>query len=474
MDMLRTQMPSSKKNSNVDTIFEKLFQLGRIQSAYEKEIAGSGVMGIDRLASAAFELHKEAHFDVILRKCPERTYRFSPYVEVLKSKGRNSLPRVISIPTIRDRIVLFLLKELLHESFDDCVNRTLPNTRVKAITDFFQQKDASKLSCVKLDIKSFYDSIDHDVLLHILQERIDSKTVLKLIRSAIESPTVPTGYRKAPSGRRRNSKGVPQGLAISNILADIYLHGFDNKAKKEAMLFHRYVDDVFSIVSLEASKQFKENLGAELKSLHLDLNEDKCETAPGNETFEYLGYRFSLPTVSVRQPTIDRFINSVAARFTAYRKGSSTFLREHPNVTAETRREVFIEDLNEKITGALSETRRYGWVFFFLQINDVQLLHKLDSIVRSFFSRLDDFGKSPPPSLKSLAKTFYQARYSPRSGYIHDYSKYTTVQEKIDFLNRRGLLGKEGTYKLIDVERIFETVKRQRLNNLEIDVGTIS
>jgi len=474
MLLVEPKISIQRISSSPEEAFIRLFQTGNIQSTYDTEIAGTGIMGIDRLGASTFDAQKHFHFDVIQRKCSTGTYRFSPYVEVLKSKGRTSFPRVISIPTVRDRIVLYLLKELLHEVFSDCVNRSLPNARIEEINNFIQANDISKLSFIKLDIKAFYDSINHSVLIKKLQERIDSKIIIRLIRTAIESPTVPTGYRKSQTGRRCNNQGVPQGLAISNILADIYLHEFDNKVRKDVLLYHRYVDDVFSIINTDCAESEKENIISELGLLHLKLNEEKCKTTFGDKEFEYLGYQFFLPKISVRQSTIDRFINSIAARFTAYRKGTSAFHREHPKVSPEVRREVFVEDLNEKITGALSEKRRYGWVFFFLQINDVELLHKLDFIIRSFFSRLDDFKNSPPNTLKSLAKSYYEAHFSVRSGYIHDYSKYTTVQEKINFLARRGVLDPDTPYKQVDVDRMFETVKRQHLTNLEIDVGTIS
>ena len=67
---------------------------------------------------------------------------------------------------------------------------------------------------------------------------------------------------------------------------------------------------------------------------------------------------------------------------------------------------VFIEDLNEKITGALSEQKRYGWLLYFAEINDMQLLHKLDGIIRGFFRRLADFDYQPPRRLSLNASHF--------------------------------------------------------------------
>ncbi|MEC4818039.1 MAG: RNA-directed DNA polymerase, partial [Scytonema sp. PMC 1069.18] len=60
--------------------------------------------------------------------------------------------------------------------------------------------------------------------------------------------------------------------------------------------------------------------------------------------------------------------------------------------TVESLKEIFITNLNEKITGAISEERKYGWIFYFNAINDVSLLYKIDNIIAGFFKRLEDFG----------------------------------------------------------------------------------
>jgi RNA-directed DNA polymerase len=458
-----------------EEFFRELFQLENIQSVYENKIAETNVKGVDRLGVSSFDNQKDFHFNVIKRKCHSGIYRLSPYAEILRSEGRKCYPRVISIPTIRDRIVLFQLKEFLHKTFDDCVNRNLPNSIIEEISKFLQtNNNINNYSFIKLDIKSFYDNIDHEILLSKLRGKIVSKNILRIIKSAVEAPTVVVGQRKVPPSYKGNLIGVPQGLAISNILADIYLHELDEKFQSDVLFYKRYVDDIFCIVNREGAESCKQKLIYDLNQLKLNYNEDKSKIVPGDKEFEYLGYRLQFPLISVRQSTIDKFINSIVARFTSYRNGTTKFLKEHPEITPEVHKEVFLEDLNEKITGALNETKRYGWIFFFLQINDLQLLHKLDSIIKSFFTRLDDFNNSPPDALKSLSKSYYEARYSTKSGYIHDYNKYITIQEKITFLNRRGIIDKGAQYRSTDIDRIFETTKRQHLSKLEIDVGTIS
>ena len=89
-------------------------------------------------------------------------YNFSPYLEKLISKGRNKAPRVISIPTIKDRIVLYALKEVLHELFPECVNTELVNKKIKDIFSYLGVSGETKI--IRLDIKDFYGSINQKIL----------------------------------------------------------------------------------------------------------------------------------------------------------------------------------------------------------------------------------------------------------------------------------------------------------------------
>lgn len=102
----------------------------------------------------------------------------------------------------------------------------------------------------------------------------------------------------------------------------------------------------------------------------------------------------------------------------------------------------------------------------------MKLLHSLDSIVRSFFSRLPDFSAKPPTSLKSIAKAYYEAKYRPEGGYVLNYRIYEPLKAKIEYLDRRGLYETNLTEK--QIVYLFERVKRQHLSSLEVDVGTFS
>lgn len=94
--------------------FKSLFRLKNIKKIYEDSISKKATRGIDRIGVKVFNKQKNQQFKIIFDKCNKGTFNFSPYVQKLQIKSKNSEPREISISTIKDRIVLFLLKDLLH------------------------------------------------------------------------------------------------------------------------------------------------------------------------------------------------------------------------------------------------------------------------------------------------------------------------------------------------------------------------
>ena len=104
-------------------IFKKHFRLKTIKEVYGEKISKKATRGIDRIGIKKFNEIKKDQLNIIFNKCNAGTYNFSPYVEKLQSKGRGKNPRLISVSTIRDRIVLYILKEILHEIFPECVYR---------------------------------------------------------------------------------------------------------------------------------------------------------------------------------------------------------------------------------------------------------------------------------------------------------------------------------------------------------------
>ena len=120
------------------------FELEYLKDLYTRKIKKSKSKGIDKISIETFDKKLEENLNIIIRKVLNKTYIFSPYLEILKLKGRDKSPRLISIPTIRDKIVLLAIKEILHDAFDTDVNRKLPNNYIKDIKKYLDATPGEK------------------------------------------------------------------------------------------------------------------------------------------------------------------------------------------------------------------------------------------------------------------------------------------------------------------------------------------
>lgn len=224
-------------------VLEGAFDDHSLEEAFEF-VSRKKTRGIDGTTVEKFTEKKQENFEIIKKKCRNGTYRFSPYLQKLQLKGRGASPRVISIATLRDRIVLHVVKDLLQKAFPESVNRLLPNNYIKKINDFFVLHGSDETLCYyKTDIRRFYDSIEHEHLLSKIRPNVESSFFLRLVYNALKNPTTSFGSKRTEL-KNNNSIGVPQGLSISNILADIYMRDFDESLSGLAAQYYRFVDDI--------------------------------------------------------------------------------------------------------------------------------------------------------------------------------------------------------------------------------------
>lgn len=177
-------------------LLKAYFKIEVLNKVYNEKFRFSVSKGIDRINGSQFQKQTQLQIKVIHDKSLSGTYRFSPYLELLQSKGRGKNPRVLAIPTVRDRIVLHILKEILFQIFPDCVPRKLANTYIYEIINFAKDKNPNNIKIMYADIENFYGTIDRNILLAKLSSKIKSKKLLTLIKRAIETPIVPKSYKK--------------------------------------------------------------------------------------------------------------------------------------------------------------------------------------------------------------------------------------------------------------------------------------
>lgn len=456
-------------------LFAELFSAESLLETFNEKFIGSNAKGIDRLNGLQFSLRSAQELSITSSKCLNGTFRFSPYLEKLKSKGRGKSPRVISIPTVRDRVVLKQLNYFLCKVFPDFVPKSVASTYIRNLASDLSSTNSDLNFICSCDIEGFYDNILKDRLLKILSSRIKSQKALNLIVHSLLTPTTTSTTAK----RKRKDffsfeKGVPQGLSISNILASIYMSDVDISMKGMDVKYYRYVDDVLMYGEKECVLKAFSSIRRKLKLRGLSVHppsSPKTHLGYLNEEFGFLGYVFEGDEISVRDSTIEGFLQSIATRFSDFSHNKNRRLKRNSNLTIDDIKEVFVEELNDKLTGAISDNKRYGWVAYYSHINKLSILHKIDFVVREMFTRLSDFDFQAPNDIKRISRAFYEMKFNPQGGYVRNYDLIETFKQKADFLTSRGRIGPDERLTRKQIEERFESYKLKILSSMQADEG---
>ena len=477
--MKNSRIKYSKKSSKKQRIkitFLRNYTYKTLQLIFNERISGKNNTGIDGVHD--HDIEQEESFGIIRKKVSAGTYKFTSYAEIQSPKGRGKLPRIIALPTVRDQIVLSALKDYLHKIFPDDVNRMLPNSYIYKLNNEIQKIRGQSFGFIHADISGFYDNIDREKLMNHVRGKIVCPQALKLIYRAIANPVVPRNSKRSQRFRYYSPKGVPQGLAISNILANIYMSKFDKIMESQSSFYVRYVDDILILCPTNKMSKLMENLHFEVSKLGLCLNEEKTKLGMiGKDSFLFLGYKIKADgLIGIRDSSVHKKISTLAAKISSADHKRNDFIRRHDYVDCKMYQKVLIEDINEQITGALSEDKRYGWLFYYSQINDIAMLHRLDRIVTKLCERCSTFSRSRPPKIKSFVIAFreiHKLQPGMKSSYIPSYDDWEHKRKR-EFLRIRGQIVKYGRYTEDEIDRLFKIAKHKRLLNLERDLKNMS
>lgn len=389
------------------------------------------------------------------------TYRFTPYRQRLILKGAGRPPRVISIPTVRDRIALRAVADVLVDVFPGSGGH-LPQTSVAHVMDALATGRYD--SFVRIDVKDFFPSVNHDLLMRALRKRVRKPEILRVIRRAIATPTAADG-----SARPRSliSASVPQGLSISNPLAEIYVSSVDQTmGRLVGASYHRFVDDILILCARDDAERIDEKCRDELAQLdllaHPQESGGKSEIGAVADGFHYLGYTFKPGSVGVRHASIVRLESHLAGIHAAWQReslgdpaGAHHRLAWHRNLA---------------VTGCVFQGVAFGWLQYFRQLDDLSLLKRLDATVARLGRR---YRVPSTPTPKSFMAAYWAIKH-PRARntpYIPNFDLYD-VQQMRNELSQIGV----STTTMDDrqTKDEFYRVISRAVKDLERDIGDLS
>lgn len=410
--------------------------------------------------------------DRVREKCMTGEYKFSPYAEKLVLKGKGKTPRVLSIPNVRDRLVLSLLNGYLRECFD--IKRETPNRYIYKLWQYLADKRAANKTVyfLKADISAFYDNINHSLLSRHLSAGIDA-TALKMVMCAITTPTLIVGQTKS---NESNLLGIPQGLSISNILAEIYFNGTHRQleARFRDGLFLRYVDDI--LIADTTQHDFEKIVSTSIRNhnLGLSLSSSKTQTGiAGVDTFEYIGYRIEGDKISIKDANKNRFADRIVRRCHQIRNQyQDSMLRPRYIRNDEEFMSFARTDLNLLISGFKVNRHNYGWIAYFQQMNDLNILYQLDRLIKKSLG--EDLYQTL--EINSIVRTYHDLRENMGRSILIDFDKEMDKGEKIGYLWKFGYI-KESEYNdisEIEIDRRFNRLVQSFIRSSEMNVGEIS
>jgi RNA-directed DNA polymerase len=275
-----------------------------VWEAYKRVKANRGAAGVDEQSIAEFDEDLSNNLYRIWNRMSSGSYQPPPVrrVDIDKGDGRK---RPLGIPTVSDRIAQTVVKRyiepILEPLFHGDSYGYRPGRSAHQALSVARQRCWRYNWVLDLDIKGFFDNIDHELLMRAVRRHTKCKWALLYIERWLKAPvSMPDGALIAPE------RGTPQGSVISPILANLFLHyAFDRwmQEKHPEIPFERYADDAICHCSSEAqAHSLRAELQARIGACKLELHPQKtqivyCKDAnrTGNypvQRFDFLGHSF--------------------------------------------------------------------------------------------------------------------------------------------------------------------------------------
>ena len=232
-------------------LMPKIYDWQNLLNAWEKVEDNDGCAGIDSITVDKFEIDLFENLTCIQNELENQAYKPDPLLRFYVDK-EDGEKRPLSVPTVRDRVaqsaVLIVLEPLFEQEFEDVSFGYRPNkSRHNAIFQIGRWRDEGFTWVVDADIDSYFDEVDHDILINRLREIVSDEYLIKLITLWITSPI----YDK--NGVIIPPKGLPQGSVISPLLANLYLDRFDEAMENYKLV--RYADDFLVLCKTKAKAE---------------------------------------------------------------------------------------------------------------------------------------------------------------------------------------------------------------------------
>lgn len=308
---------------------ERVLGKDNLHAAWLAVKANSGAPGVDGMDIGTTAVHLRQHWEKIEAKLHSGDYQPGAVraVDIPKSNGGT---RTLGIPNVLDRMIQqaihLVMSPVWEPDFSEHSHGFRPgrsaHDAVREAQAFIQ---AGKTWVVDIDLKSFFDQVNHDKLMGLVARKVKDKKLLRLIGDYLRAP-----LRQPDGSQQKRHQGTPQGGPLSPLLANIYLDPLDKELEQRGLAFVRYADDIAIFASSQRSAQrIYENVVEWIeKHLKVEVNREKSGSGPCDRS-SLLGFRLqSDGSIGIAPKAITKLKGKVRELWDARQSLTSEQLRD--------------------------------------------------------------------------------------------------------------------------------------------------
>ena len=313
--MLETLEQSSVRGGKWHSLIDKVYKRENLLSAYREVAANKGAPGVDHITVEDFGASLIRDVSKLEKQLREGTYLPQAIKRVHIPKLGSKETRPLGIPTVRDRVVQnalrHVLEPILERQFAAHSYGFRPNRGCK---DALRRVDglvkAGYKYTVDVDLKSYFDTIPHDLLIKELRKYVADNQVIGLVEKFLQAEIVDEKDRWVPQ------TGAPQGAIISPLLSNLYLNDLDHVMAGQGYQMTRYADDlVIQCRTREEAESALALVSDWITERGLLLHPTKTKIVHVDEEgFEFLGYRFIKHRRFPRPKSLAKFKDTIRSK----------------------------------------------------------------------------------------------------------------------------------------------------------------
>lgn len=278
-----------------------------MRQAFKAVKRNRGAAGLDKVSIKMFEKNLQQNLDSLMRDLKSGSYVPIPLRRAYVPKEKGQF-RPLGIPAVRCRVAQEVVRRLISPVFEPLFHNDSYGFRKgrnchMAIERVLQYARQGYRIVLDADIKSFFDTINHKLIMDLVAAEIADGNILTLIEKFLRSGVMEDGVLKP------TKVGTPQGGVISPLLANIVLNYLDWQLYAQGFKFVRYADDFVvmcnSIPQAEKALEFVKHVIEQ--DLALELSPEKTKIVMSSKGFDFLGFFISSYSVRMRNKSEEKF-----------------------------------------------------------------------------------------------------------------------------------------------------------------------